>query len=175
MADPAIRATAHQDFGLVSLAARRDAAPALTARTRQVLGMTLPAPGKWTAAGDLIAICTAPDQWLVVQPGDDGGLLARLAAAVGECGLLIDVSGSRVAFRVAGAGAREVLAKCVPIDPHPRAMRVGDAAATVAAHVPVLIRQVDDAPTYELICVRSFAGSLQRRLADAGAPVSPDC
>ena len=51
-------------------------------------------------------------------------------------------------------------------------MRAGDVAATVVAHVQVLVWQVNDAPTYELICARSFAGSVHRWLELAGAPVS---
>ena len=172
MADRAIRAVARDDFALVSLAARRGAAAALAATVRRELGATLPVPGTWTAAGDLTCICTAPGQWLVMQARDDGALLARLTVAVQACGLLIDLSDSRVAVCIAGAGAREVLAKGLPLDLHPRAMRAGDAAATVAAHVPVLVRQLDDAPTYELMCARSLAGSLHRWLALAGAPVA---
>ncbi|MEJ1977669.1 MAG: hypothetical protein WDN49_17730 [Acetobacteraceae bacterium] len=65
-----------------------------------------------------------------------------------------------------------MLAKGLPIDLHPRAMQPGDAAATVAAHLPVLVWQVDDAPTYDMMCARSFAGSFHRWLELAGAPVS---
>jgi methylglutamate dehydrogenase subunit D len=66
--------------------------------------------------------------------------------------LLIDVSDSRIAVRISGASARDVLAKGLPIDLHPSTMRAGDVAATVVAHVQVLVWQVNDAPTYELIC-----------------------
>lgn len=57
--------------------------PVLAAMARQELGATLPAPEKWTAAGDLTFICTTPGQWPVVQARDDGTLPVQLAAAVG--------------------------------------------------------------------------------------------
>jgi sarcosine oxidase gamma subunit len=38
----------------------------------------------------------------------------------------------------------------------------------VAAHLSVLIWQLDDAPTYDLICARSFSGSFHRWLGLAG-------
>ena len=56
--------------------------------------------------------------------------------------------------------ARDLLAKGVPIDLHPRAFKPGDAAQTQVAHIGVLIAQIDDAPTYELLAARSFTGSL---------------
>lgn len=162
MADPAIRAVTRDDFALVSMAAHRGAGEALAARVREELAVYLPPPGKWAAVGDLTFIGTAPGQWLVEQDRDDGTLPIQLAAIVGAYTLLIDVSDQHAAVRISGAGAREVLAKRLPIDLHPRAMSAGDAAATLAAHVPVLIRQVDDTPTYDLMCIRSFAGSLCR-------------
>ena len=172
MAEAALCATAHDDLALVSLASRRGRGAALAAALRAASGMVLPLPGKWTAAGDGAVIGTAPDQWLVLQPGDDGTLFARLEEMAGGHGLLIDLSQARVALRVAGTGARDVLARCLPIDLHPRAMQPGGAAATVAAHVPVMIRQLDAVPTYELLVARSFAASLRRVLDLAGLPIA---
>lgn len=156
----------------MSMAARRDAGPALAALAQRRLGVAMPPPGKWIAAGGLTFICTAPEQWLVLQDHDDGTLFGTLAAAMEEQALLIELSGSRVAVRVSGPGAREALAKGLPIDLHPCAMRPGDAAATVAAHLSVLVWQVDDAPTYDLMCASSFSGSFHRWLELAGAEVT---
>ena len=171
MAEPTVRAMARQEIAIVSMAARGRDGAALAELARRTLGVTLPKPGKWAAAGELCFICTAPDQWLVLREGDDGALPGALAA-MEDAALLIELSGSRVAVRVSGLAARAVLAKVLPIDLHPRAMQPGDAAATLAAHLPVLVCQRDDEPTYDLICASSFAGSFYRSLELAGAPVS---
>ena len=168
MVDQAIRVVVREDFASISLAARNEAA--LTRAVQAEFSVALPPPGKFVIAADVIFVCTTPGQWLVLRDHDDATLFDRLAAAAGEHGLLIDVTCSRVAVRVSGPGLRDRLSTLLPIDLHPRAMRPGDAAATIAAHLAVLVCQVDDAPTYDLFCASSFAGSFRRALELAGLP-----
>ena len=166
MADPSVRATALPDPAIVSITTRRGGPDIATA-----FGAALPVPGKSHIVGAMRVVCTTPGQWLVVQADDDGTLFDRLAAALGDAATLIDLSGSQVAVRVSGSGARDALAKGVPIDLHPRAMRPGDAASTIVSHMSVLLWQRDDAPTYDLLCARSLMGSFHRWLDLAGVPV----
>lgn len=166
MADPTVRAVALPDPAIVSVAARPGGPDIATA-----LGIPLPPPGKWHMAGTRRIVCTTPDQWLVVQADDDGTLFDWLADALGEAATLIDLSASHVAVRVSGPGARDALAKGVPIDLHPRATRPGDAASTIVAHMPVLLWQQDGTPTYDLLCARSLTGSFHRWLDLAGMPI----
>lgn len=168
-----IPARAREDFTLVSLAAPHGGGGLLAARIGEQLGLALPPPGRWSAAGGFTALCTTPGQWLVMRDGDDGALYDRLRAVVQEAGTLIDLSASRVAVRVSGERARAALATLLPLDLHPRAMQAGCAAATLAAHLPVLVRQIDDTPAYELMCARSFAGSFHRALHLAGMRIAP--
>jgi sarcosine oxidase subunit gamma len=118
-------------------------------------------------------VCTTPGQWLFVRevPGD--GLALRIAAALGDAATLIDLSDARAAVRVSGPGAREALAKFLPLDLHARVMQPGDAAATVAAHLPILLWQHDATPSYDLLCARSLGSSFHRALQLAGLAVSP--
>ncbi len=171
MVDPIVCASARDGFALVSLAARRDAGAAAASRMQQQLGLELPPPGRWTASGDLVAICTTPGQWLVMQDHNDFTLCDRLSAVVLESATVIELSDSRVAIQMSGTGVRTALGTFLPLDLHPRAMQPGAVAATVAAHLPVLVRQIDDVPTYELLCARSFAGSFYRALELAGVAV----
>jgi sarcosine oxidase subunit gamma len=80
-----------------------------------------------------------------------------------------DQSDGRGVFRVSGRGAREALAKGVPIDLHPRAFTTGDAAVTLAAHIPIHVWQVDALPTYEIAVARSLATSFLDWLGPAAA------
>ena len=69
-----------------------------------------------------------------------------------------DQSHGRVVIRVAGAKARDVLAKGTPVDLHPDAFPVGTSAMTQMAHVGVhLTRVAEDA--YDLSVFRGFAES----------------
>ena len=165
MVDHNIQADARVGFALVSLVARRDAG------VEQVLGLRLPPPGRWVESGGLTAICTTPGQWLVLQEVDDLTLFDRLSAAVADSATVIELSDSRVSVRVSGEGARAALATLLPLDLHPRAMQPGHAAATLAAHLPVLVRQIDATPSYDIMCARSFAESFTRALQLAGVPI----
>lgn len=153
---------------VVSVSAWPDRADALALLLSRALGLQLARPGRWTAAGDLVCVWTAPTQWQVQRAGRQD-LLAQLDAVVGDAAGLIDLSDASVVLRLGGAGAREVLARLLPIDLHPRAFGPTSAARSYAAHMTVQVRQLDVAPTYELACAGSYAGSLWRALELAGA------
>ncbi len=93
----------------------------------------------------------------------------RLRATFGNLASVCDQSDGRTVIRVGGERARDVLAKGVPIDLHPRAFRVGDAAVTSVAHISVQFWQVDETPTYEFIVSRSFAVGFWEWLTDSAA------
>jgi heterotetrameric sarcosine oxidase gamma subunit len=71
-------------------------------------------------------------------------------------------------LHLSGPRARDVLAKLVAVDLHPRAFRAGDTAITLAAHIGVQLWQVDESPAYRLLAFRGFAGSLAAALVAAG-------
>ncbi len=140
-------------LSIVSVTAWSVADPALSGSVQAAFGLTLPSAGRWTQAGDLAALWVGPGHWW---------LAAGHAA-------LIDISDARAVLRIGGPAAPTILASLLPIDLHPRAFQPGHIANTVAAHIGVQIRQLDDAPTYDLSCLRSYAGSLWRSVALAGA------
>ena len=141
-------------------------------RAEQVLRLALPEPRCTTVAAGLRAVCVTPGRWLMLREGTSESLGALLADALGDAASMIDLSGTHVGVRVRGAGARAALVKILPLDLHPRAVKPGHVAATLAAHMPVLLWQVDDAPTYDLLCTRSLAESFHRALNLAS--VNPD-
>lgn len=169
MVDATVHAIALPDLAIVSIAARQG--HDVVTKSQQTLNIALPRPGTCLAVTDLRAVSVSPGQWLMIREGADDGLYDRLAHALGDTASLIDLSGSRIGVRVRGPGARAALAKFLPLDLHPRAMRPGFAAATVAAHLPVVLWQTDDEPTYDLLCARSLAGSFHRALALSGVAI----
>lgn len=165
MADSALRWL--PPVSSVSLTAWPGAAPALAARLLAQCGLTLATAGHWTAAQDLVSVWLAPDHWQI-ESAAASDLAARLIAVAGAHGGVIDVTDARAVLRLTGPASRDVLARLLPLDLHPRAFAPHDAATTVAAHITVQLRQIDAAPTYDLACLRSYADSLWHAVTQAG-------
>jgi heterotetrameric sarcosine oxidase gamma subunit len=155
-------------LGMVSVGTPRGGAAALVRAVREQGGLALPEPGCWVGDDAVALLWCAPGQFLAVG---DAVAVQRVAEALREVALTIDLTGARVVVRVSGREVREVLGRVVPLDLHPRAMGPGRVAATLAAHIGVQIWQVDDAPSYDIAGPVSFASGLMRALELAGAGV----
>jgi len=153
-------------LGMMSIATPHGGAAALAHVLHEHARLVRPGPGCWVGDDALALLWCAPGQFLAVG---DAGAVQRFADALRGAALLIDLAGSRAVVRLSGPSAREVLARVVSLDLHPRVMGPGRVAATVAAHIGVQIWQIDDAPSYDLAGPVSFAGSLLRALELAGA------
>jgi sarcosine oxidase subunit gamma len=145
---------------------------AAVGRARDVL---LPNEPNTTAArGQLTVLWLGPDAWLLAgPPGDGGSRIDGLRQALADLHAgITDVTDGRVALRLAGPDAREVLAKGCPLDLHPRAFPPGSCAQSLIAKASVLIHLLDDepgrGPTFDLYVARSFAHYLWTWLDDAG-------
>jgi sarcosine oxidase subunit gamma len=125
-----------------------------------VLGVPVPAPNRVTTAGERAILWLGPDEYLVVAPdGDD------VAELTGES--VVDVSANRTTIELSGPHARDVLEKGMSIDLHPRAFGPGQCAQTLLARAQVILRQLDDRPTYHVLVRGSFAPYLADWLVDA--------
>jgi sarcosine oxidase subunit gamma len=107
-----------------------------------------------------------PEQiWII---GHDGsGLERQLHQAVAAgAGAVTPLSHSRTRISIEGDAAGAVLMKGVPLDFHPDAFRVDQAALTGLHHTPVLIHRAGTG-RFEIYAMRSFAESVWAWLADA--------
>ena len=148
---------------------------AFMAAVGRTLDLLLPTEANTTASrGDLTALWLGPDAWLLTFPP---GALARLAGSLRRAlsdvhAAITDVSDGRVALRLAGPNARDVLAKGCPLDLHPRVFATGSCAQSLLAKASVLIHLPNDdvqrGPTFDLYAARSFAHYLFAWLEDAG-------
>ncbi|QWB27282.1 MULTISPECIES: sarcosine oxidase subunit gamma [Streptomyces] len=138
-------------------------------RIEKTLGTRLPGEcGHTTASGPHTAVWLGPDEWLVISRIDGAALTAELREALGaDPGSIVDVSANRTTLELRGPSARQVLEKGCPLDLHPRAFGPGRAVSTTVGPVAVLLRQLDDAPAYQLLPRSSFADHLARWLIDA--------
>ena len=169
-----VRLGERQELGKVDL--RGDAHErAFMAAVGRVLDLLLPTePCTSAAKGQIGALWLGPDQWLVTCPASDvADLVGSLRAALGGVHAAItDLTDGRVALRVAGPSARDVLAKGTPLDLHPRAFPSGRCAGTLLAKATVVIHLLDDdserGASFDVYVARSFAHYLWTWLEDAG-------
>lgn len=131
------------------------------AAAEQALGLAAPAPLSQTAAGARALVWMAPDEFLLILPrAEAAAALAQVGAALaGLHHLALDVSDARALFRLTGAGAREVVAKGMPVDLSRTAFGLGAARRSHLGPVAAAVWVAAETPeTLELVCARSVAG-----------------
>ncbi len=117
----------YTQFSLASVVARRNQAERAAAAALQACGTAPPTIPAITTSGDLAFLWSGPGHWLALEPQGTEPVEARFGAVFGSQASVFDQSGSRVLLELRGPRVREVLAKGVSIDLHPRAFKTGDA------------------------------------------------
>jgi sarcosine oxidase subunit gamma len=138
---------------------------AFTAAVKNATGCELPVAANTVAsAGDVRILWLGPNEWWVV--GTDArrqGLIDGLRQAfAGQHTNVTDVSESRTVITLSGPAARDVLARGISNDLHPRVFGPGQCLQTSLSRTNVLLHQTDDAPSYEIYVLKSFADYLWR-------------
>jgi sarcosine oxidase subunit gamma len=137
-----------------------------------VVGTVLPiAPNTVAHGGANVVYWLGPDEWLIVTPTESEAAIARelRAALAGLFAAVTEVSGGQTVLALRGDAVRDLLAKGCPLDLHPRVFGVDRCAQSHLAKAPILIRQVDATPSFEIIVRRSFADYLWVWLEDAAS------
>jgi sarcosine oxidase subunit gamma len=154
----------------LTLRLRADTTAAETAK--QILGVTLPsAPNTTSTSNDLQVLWMGPDEWLLLAPdGAAAPLREQLGDALdGHHATVVDVSAQRTVIELAGANARDVLAKGCSLDVHPRAFAAGRCAQSTLGRAQVVLLARSDEPAYWVLVRASFAEYLAEWLLDAAA------
>jgi len=148
------------DLALAIVMARKGQSRTVAARVKAAFGIDLPFGPRRLAAERVAFVGIGPGQWLAVEEGGDEATFgSRLGSALGDAASISEQSDSRAVLRLAGPRARDVLAKGLAIDLHPRAFGPGDAAASAIGLIGAQLWQLDDKPTYEILAPRSLAES----------------
>ena len=141
---------------------------------QEAMGFALPTKPLTSAAhGQVGALWVAPDEWLIVAPGDGPGVEATLRQAFeGQHVSVADVSDNYTVVRVSGPKARDLLAKGCPVDLHAKAWPAGQVGGTILAKSNIVLHRADDdgenaEPRFDLYVRRSFAEYLWLWLEDA--------
>jgi sarcosine oxidase subunit gamma len=112
-----------------------------------------------------------PNEWLIVTAGERRAAVeSELRTALADLFVAVtDLSGGQTVVLLRGRAIRDVLAKGCPLDLHPRAFSAGRCAQSHLAKAPILLRQTDDQPSFEIVVRRSFADYFWLWLEDAAA------
>ncbi|WP_018698910.1 sarcosine oxidase subunit gamma [Amorphus coralli] len=140
-----------------------------------VTGVALPTTACTSAtAGERSLLWLGPDEWMLVAPdGEAAALETDLRAALtGPHTQVVDVSDYYTVITLTGARGRDVLARLVTIDLHPRHFAKGRVVGTLAGAVNLLVwlRDESDAagPVFDVIVRASMADHVWCLMAEAG-------
>lgn len=157
------------DFALASVLVRNGQHAAASAAAERAFGVALPDRPVRTAGRGIEFIGTGPGQWLALAEHTPIGIEEQLTAVLPGVVSVVEQSDSRVLLELSGPSVRDLLAKGVAVDLHPRAFRTGDAALTTASHLGVQLWQTSDAPAYRVLAIRTYFGSFWSWLASSAA------
>ena len=137
---------------------------AFTSAVRNATGLDLPVANTVSMNDDPRILWLGPNEWWVVaSDARREELIERLRGAfAGQHTALIDVSESRTVITVTGPAARDVLARGISLDLHPRAFGPGQCAQTGMAKANIVLHQTDNAPSYDIYILKSFSDYLWR-------------
>lgn len=148
-----------EDAGVMtSIAARKGRQKALSQALKAAHGMAVPSPGRTTGKAGARVIWFSRGQVLLIGPAPDGSL--------GEFAALTDQSDGWAVVRLEGRGARDVLARLVPLDLRPTAFKRGHTARTELAHMMASLTRVGE-NAFQIMVFRSMAKTLVHDLKTA--------
>lgn len=167
-----VRIAPETRLAIATLSARGGHEAGLREAVRVAFGAELPDRPRVSDGDGISVVWAGPGSWLALGPGDD--LEPALRGRLGAHATVTDQSDGRTVLRVDGPRARDMLAKGVPIDLHPRSFGPGDVALTHIVHVGVQIWQLDEVPSYRLSVLSGYARSTLAFLLEAGAEYGVD-
>jgi methylglutamate dehydrogenase subunit D len=163
------------NLALASVTAKRGKRFALVNAVNTAFGVALPDGPRRATRGSITFAGTGPDQWIASAEGSEAaGFAAKVRARIGPFAAVSDQSDGRLVVLLRGSNVRDVLAKGLAVDLHPKAFKAGDVATTLVAYIGVQIDMLDDAPTWQLSAPRSMAGSFWSWLTASAAEFGYD-
>lgn len=132
------------------------------ARLREVIGELPVRVGKAVETDGRTVMRIGPAQFWIIAPQ---------AEDLTGMGALTPLSSSRARILIAGAPARDVLAKGMALDFHPGTFTPGTFAMTGLHHTPVLVHCIGE-DSFHLYALRTFAMSVWDWLTDAALEFS---
>ena len=162
------------DLSFASVIAKRGKRDQLISAVETAYGVALPKGPRRVTRGSVTFAGTGPDQWIASAEGPEApNFAARVRARIGLFAAVSDQTDARLVLRLSGPKVRDVLAKGVPLDLHPKVFKPGDVATTLVAYIGVQLDRIDEA-TFQLTAPRSMAGSFWSWLSASAAEFGYD-
>jgi heterotetrameric sarcosine oxidase gamma subunit len=162
------------DLSFANVIAKRGKRDALVSAVETAYGVALPTRPRRVTKGSVTFAGTGPDQWIASAEGPEApNFAARVRGRIGLFAAVSDQTDARLVLRLSGPNVRDVLAKGVPLDLHPKVFKPGDVARTVVADIGVQLDRLDEA-TFQLTAPRSMAGSFWSWLSASAAEFGYD-
>ena len=139
-------------------------------------GLTLDTPiNTCSGSAELSSIRLGPNEWLLIGPYGESELIAgRIDAALsGRFYTLVDVSHRNLGITVSGPRAADVLNSGCPLDLADASFPTGMATRTLMGKAEIVLLKLDDTPTYQVECWRSFSTYVRDYLVEAAREFEP--
>ncbi len=175
---PGVTLTQRRGLLIAQLCHWPDRADAFARAIDTGLTLPVPAPNRASADNAVAMLSIGAETYWVVAEGADGELLDRLRAGFdSDTATVADLSHARCGLRLRGPAVRQVLAKGLPVDLHPRVLPVG-AVAVSAVHGIHTVLHHSGGDIFDLYVLRSYAvsfwGWLTHSAAEFGYAVATD-
>ena len=155
---PVLAIAERAGFSLLQVAGRGDS---VWREISSVVGAIPERVGDVLASGGRTLMRVGPAQIWIIGPQTDD-LADRLP---NNC-IVTPLSHGRTRIGLSGAPARDVLAKLIPVDTHPRAFAPGQFALTGIHHTPVTVHCTGD-DSFDVYALRTFAADVWDAITDA--------
>ena len=164
MGDPPFTIQALSGAQAVSLQASSARAATLQALAAQFLNITLPEGPRCARSPGLTCLGIGPRRWLLISRAGEEDWAASIQHTLGGVAAVCDQSDGYVIFEAWGAQVRNVLARGVSVDLHPRSLHPDAVAVTQVGHINVILwhSQQEGADRFCLAVGSSYAESFWR-------------
>lgn len=139
-------------------------------------GFTLESPiNTRSGSADRSSIRLGPNEWLLIGPyAHAEAIISQIDEALsGRFYALVDVSHRNVGITISGHRAADVLNSGCPLDLADGAFPSGTATRTLMGKAEIVLMKLDDTPTYQVECWRSFSSYVRAYLVEAAREFEP--
>ena len=133
--------------------------------TEKTLDVRLPlTPNTVAENGDFATLWMGPNEWLILgPPHSETKIISDLREILrDQFSAVNDLSGGQTIINLQGSNVRDVLSKGCTLDLHPRVFGPKRCVQTRLGKTNVMIRQMDNSPSFDIIVRRSFSDYLAR-------------
>ena len=168
-----VMAMERNGVGIARVTARRGEGARLAQLFHTSFGVAPPSGSRRASQGDVGIAGVAPQTWLATRDHAGNAFAQSLRSLLADCASVSDQTDAYVILRFTGPMVRDMLAKLIPVDVHPRSFEVNDVAQTICGYVNVTLWRLEDAadrnPVFEIWVARSLAVSLYQAVCHAAA------